>query len=135
MDKPSQESLEIAAQCWTDPETENRIMDVELAVAFAKRLDAAKANNERITALSGDGISDSGFKVTITLPGAIKTLVKELKEDENYYYSWQANIAMAFVDEFRRATSNETIDYKQLHAIANKAARNFLTTLIKDVTK
>jgi len=38
-DAPSDESLQLAAQCWCDPETEDRAMDVKLAVAFAKRLD------------------------------------------------------------------------------------------------
>ena len=36
---PSNQSLELAAQCWCDEETENKLMDVGLAVAFAKRLD------------------------------------------------------------------------------------------------
>ena len=30
----------IVGQCWCDPETEDREMDVALAEAFAKRLDA-----------------------------------------------------------------------------------------------
>lgn len=36
---PSDESLQAAAQCWCDEETKDRVMDVELAKAFAKRLD------------------------------------------------------------------------------------------------
>lgn len=39
VDKPSDKAMGIAAQCWCDKETENKIMDVDLAVAFAKRLD------------------------------------------------------------------------------------------------
>lgn len=42
MKGPSDESLEIAAQCWCDPETIGRTMDVELAIAFAKRLDVVR---------------------------------------------------------------------------------------------
>lgn len=37
--KPSEKALQIAAQCWCDPETSGKVMDIELAVAFAKRLD------------------------------------------------------------------------------------------------
>lgn len=32
------EARELAAQCWCDPETRDRVMDAELAEAFAKRL-------------------------------------------------------------------------------------------------
>jgi len=32
-------ALELAAQCWCDPETSSKEMDVELAKAFARRLD------------------------------------------------------------------------------------------------
>lgn len=42
MSKPTDQSLQEAAQCWCDPETSHIVMDVELAVAFAKRLDALK---------------------------------------------------------------------------------------------
>jgi hypothetical protein len=33
-----EEAMQIAAQCWCDPETEDREMDVVLGKAFAKRL-------------------------------------------------------------------------------------------------
>jgi len=39
MKNASKESLELAAQCWCDKETENTTMDSCLAVAFARRLD------------------------------------------------------------------------------------------------
>jgi len=32
-------ALELAAQCWCDPETSSKEMDVELAKSFARRLD------------------------------------------------------------------------------------------------
>jgi len=35
----STKSLEVAAQCWCDKETEHIVMSVPLATAFAKRLD------------------------------------------------------------------------------------------------
>jgi len=37
--KPSEKALQIAAQCWCDDNTSDRVMDIELALAFAKRLD------------------------------------------------------------------------------------------------
>lgn len=52
---------------------------------------------------------------------------KALKEDEGYYFSWQSNIAMAFVDACHR----EGIGHSKLHAAANTAAKNFLNLLIK----
>ena len=59
------------------------------------------------------------------LKEAMKVLVKALEEDEGYRYGWQANIAMAFKDEYARSISgNDTI-----HDISNKAAINFLTIL------
>ena len=71
-----------------------------------------------------------------TLQEAIEVLQKHLKEDKSegsYYYSWQANIAMAFVDEVDRnfteiksKTSNGIIE------TANQAAKNFLDLLIKE---
>jgi hypothetical protein len=33
-----EEAMEIAAQCWCDPETEHKIMDPVLATAVAKRI-------------------------------------------------------------------------------------------------
>jgi hypothetical protein len=37
--KPSEKALQIAAQCWCDDNTSDRVMDIELAIAFVKRLD------------------------------------------------------------------------------------------------
>ena len=68
------------------------------------------------------------FEENITA-NAIKTIVKELKRDPAYYISWQANIAMAFQDEMHWA------GYKlpDLHAIANRAADNFLKLLMAPI--
>lgn len=60
----------------------------------------------------------------------IKKLIKNLKKDKQYYYSWQANIAMAFKDEYDRC-SKKYKNRKDIHNIANKAAINFLNLLIK----
>ncbi len=58
-----------------------------------------------------------------------KQLIKALKNDPGVYYAWQANIAMAFVDEMRRSASRRPA-YKDLHKIANDAAKHFLNILI-----
>lgn len=61
---------------------------------------------------------------------AVETLCKALKEDEDYYRSWLANIAMSFKDEFSRVDTNLVVDHLKVHIIANKAADNFLKQLI-----
>lgn len=60
----------------------------------------------------------------------IKELVKALKKDKSYYYSWQANIAMQFQDEYHRAKGYKNRD--KIHKISNNAAKAFLDLLIKD---
>jgi len=56
----------------------------------------------------------------------------EDKEEGSYYYSWQANIAMAFKDEYERFNPNMQDGNKHiLHMIANNAAKNFLDTLCR----
>jgi hypothetical protein len=60
----------------------------------------------------------------------IKKLVENLKKDKGYFFGWQSNIAMAFKDEYARCHKK----YKSkddIHKIANKAAIEFLTLLIK----
>ena len=64
---------------------------------------------------------------------AVETLCAALKEDAGYYYSWQANIAMAFKDEYGRAYEKSPIMWEtdlDLHTVANTAADNFLKQLI-----
>lgn len=39
-DKPCELALQIAARCWCDDETGDRVMDEKLATAFAKRVHA-----------------------------------------------------------------------------------------------
>jgi hypothetical protein len=64
---------------------------------------------------------------------AVSILCEEWRNDPAYFYAWQANIAMAFKDEFDRSFINiglgDTID--QVHRIANQAAINFLHQLIE----
>ena len=64
----------------------------------------------------------------------IKELVKNLKEDKDYYQSWKANIAMAFYDNYmwyKKKTNKKTISKKDIPIIANNSAKSFLDLLIK----
>lgn len=73
------------------------------------------------------------------LKQAVETLCNALHEDKSegsYYYSWQANIAMAFKDEFDRKAKEKEPHFTKwlftengLHEIANNAAKNFLDQL------
>jgi uncharacterized protein YukE len=69
------------------------------------------------------------------LSTAVSALISGLSEDKSegsYYYSWQANIAMAFKDEYERFNPNMRDGNREiLHRIANNAAKNFLDLLIK----
>ncbi len=42
---------------------------------------------------------------------AVKTLSNHLKTNEDYFQGWQSNIAMKFVDEFRRVKGDNFIKY------------------------
>lgn len=66
---------------------------------------------------------------------AIKVLTESLKKDEGYFYSWKANIAMAFKDEWSRQASASGLPCtpEHIHEIANKSANNFLKQLCKEV--
>ena len=64
---------------------------------------------------------------------AIERITTEMSLDKSpgsYYYSWQANIAMAFVDECHRLDPvTKKWDKEVLHRVANNAAKNFLDLL------
>ena len=60
----------------------------------------------------------------------IEELVNKLKSDKELFYSWQANIAVQFQDEFAR-TKKVYKNRQDIHTISNKAAINFLNLLIK----
>lgn len=59
--------------------------------------------------------------------------MRENKEGGSTYYAWQANIAMAFFDEYfdhaARAYHAHSMEF--IHEIANKAAKRFLDLLIR----
>ena len=61
---------------------------------------------------------------------SVKILTDAIKNDSELYYGYQANIAMAFKDEFYRSTKRYK-NIKDIHEIANIAAQNFLNLWIK----
>lgn len=64
----------------------------------------------------------------------IKKLQKALKNDKELYYAWQANIAMAFYDNFyqyKRGRKKKTLNETDIHTISNNAATYFLDLFIK----
>lgn len=63
------------------------------------------------------------------LSKAVDVLVNKLEEDQELFYGWQANIAMAFKDEYSR-NDKRYKNSKDIHEIANVAAKNFLSNLI-----
>lgn len=79
------------------------------------------------------------------LQEAIKVLQQELSKDKSegsYYYTWQANIAVAFQDAVRRQTDPKSKGYNlyddtfgddALHEASNDAAKNFLDLLISQL--
>ncbi len=62
---------------------------------------------------------------------AIERLQKALKEDDDYFYGWQANIAVAYQDEAARNKSRDSVKF--IHETSNQAAKNFLNLLLSDV--
>lgn len=70
------------------------------------------------------------------LKEAVETLTTALKEDKDYYNSWQANIAISFKDAYDNEWDNlnkyvEGVPNKpDIHIVANRAAENFLNLLI-----
>jgi len=62
--------------------------------------------------------------VNTPLTTAVSVIMQEMKKDKSegsYYYSWQANIAMAIVDNIEGVS----------HEDANKAAKEFLDLFIR----
>ena len=73
------------------------------------------------------------LKIESDIPNAVTALIKALSQDKtegSYYYSWQANIAMAFKDEWDREQFQQSQqDGEAVHRLANQAAKNFLNLL------
>ncbi len=58
------------------------------------------------------------------------TIIDLIKKDADMYYSWQANIAVAFQDEYHR-NNKKYKNRKDIHKIANEASKHFLNLLIR----
>ena len=72
-----------------------------------------------------------GGRVHIFTRLAIWWLCKQLRQDQGYWVSWRANIAMAFKDEARRQGLLKKPSRWALHGVANAAAHNFLYQLTR----
>jgi hypothetical protein len=55
---------------------------------------------------------------------AFARLVKELRENEEYRTTWEANLSIIFQDEFHKSYRHSGI-----HEISNKAASQFIDIL------
>ena len=69
---------------------------------------------------------------------AVKTLTTAFENDPDFRYAYQANIAMAFVDEARwhqERTGKKHLSRQEIHTIANVAADRFLTMLAAKPSK
>ena len=58
---------------------------------------------------------------------AIRVIKKAIKEDEGYRISWEANISMAYQDVDAKYNGSELPSL-----VADEAARNFITLLIRE---
>lgn len=87
-----------------------------------------KTKRTEILPTDKEGVSIMKFQ---PLAEAIEIFCDELakdREEGSYYYAWQANIAMAFYDEFDRTYPKD--NDLDIIGIANRAAKNFLDQLI-----
>ena len=65
---------------------------------------------------------------------ALSILRESLRNDEGYYMSWKANIAMAFYDEYCNYFEENKEEKKTvIHVIANEAANTFLQNLLYNI--
>lgn len=65
----------------------------------------------------------------ITLQEAVNILAKHLNEDDSYFYSWQANIAVQFQDVCKEQNIKSI---RKVAIASNEAAKRFLRLLIKE---
>jgi hypothetical protein len=66
---------------------------------------------------------------TIPTVEAVEHLVKELSDNEACYFSWQANIAVSFIDKLRE----RGYELPNEREIAYEAAKDFLNRLISHI--
>lgn len=68
------------------------------------------------------------------IKSAVKTLTDAFKQDDDFRYAYQSNIAMAYIDNerwYKEKTGKVYLNRTDKHAIANQAADYFLTQLEK----
>jgi hypothetical protein len=70
---------------------------------------------------------------------AVQKLTKELKKDPDFYFTYQSNIAMSFVDSQRwyfdarpELKHHHKLSQTDIHLIANSAAKHFLNLLCQE---
>lgn len=78
-----------------------------------------------------DAVFGEGVEQALSVGRAVETLRKALCVDQGYHYSWQANIAMVFKDEWQRTAEKGGLPAtpESIHGIANRAAIQFLYNL------
>lgn len=67
-----------------------------------------------------------------TVKEAVDTLILALAIDEEYAYTWQANLAACFYDAYFRANDKNAFSNEEeleIHVIANDAAKDFIEKL------
>ena len=62
-------------------------------------------------------------------PVDLDELKDRLVRDEEYYYRWQANIAIEFCNEYKKVMQDDF--GVELISISDQAAKNFLDRLIR----
>lgn len=70
------------------------------------------------------------------IKNAIKLFKTSFEKDEGFRIGYQANIAMAFVDNYRwyQEKHNKTVlNNKEIHEVANNAANYFLNLWTREV--
>ena len=65
-----------------------------------------------------------------TFKDAVEVVRKGIENDPQLYYVYQANIAVAFQDEFSRC-DKQYKNRTDIHEISNNAAKNFLNLWIQ----
>ncbi len=68
------------------------------------------------------------------LQEGLTNITNALKRDEQFYYAYKANIAMAFKDrvsQYKKEKNKKVLSNEDIHIIANEAADNFLKLLCK----
>lgn len=64
----------------------------------------------------------------------IDKLIQNFKKDDCFCKSWEANIAMAFIDNthwYKQKTNKKLLDDEDIKIIANHSAKYFINNLIK----